>query len=111
MHLLHEVLTEWDKQHNTEDIFKGKITEIPKEHDTLYAVISSMSAYAKEHKYDAEQIGNSLKYASGFPADFISLLIENYEGMDEKYREFLMQIPEYYELSQKRGRIRNGQIR
>ena len=37
-------------------------------------------------------------------------VIENYENIDENYKEFLMQIPEYYELSQKRGRVRNGQV-
>lgn len=95
---------------NTEDIFKGKKCEIPKSADTLYAIVSSMTNYAKEHKDDAEQIGNSLSYASGFPADFVSLLIENYENIDENYKKFLMQIPEYYELSQKRGRVRNGQV-
>ena len=95
---------------NTEDIFKGKKCEIPKSADTLYAIVSSMTNYAKEHKDDAEQIGNSLSYASGFPADFVSLLIENYENIDENYKEFLMQIPEYYELSQKRGKVRNGQV-
>lgn len=95
---------------DTEGIFMGKNTDIPKSADALYAVVSSMTSYAKEHKDDAWQIGNSLRYASGFPADFISLLIENYEGIEENYGEFLMQIPEYYELSQKRGRVRNGQV-
>lgn len=95
---------------NTADIFQGKVTDVPKSIDTLYAVVSSMSSYAKEHKNDAEQIGNSLKYAAKFPADFISLLMENYENIEENYREFLMGIPEYYELSQKRGRVRNGQV-
>ncbi len=95
---------------NTEDIFMGKITEVPKSADILYAVVSSMTSYAKDHKNDVVQIGNSLSYAAGFPADFISLLIENYENIEEGYSEVLMQIPEYYELSQKRGRIRNGQV-
>lgn len=94
----------------TEDIFLGKTTQVPKSADALYAIVSSMTNYAKEHKNDMEQIGNSLTYAAGFPADFISLLIENYENIDENYKEFLMQIPEYYELSQKRGRVRNGQV-
>ena len=92
-----------------EDIFKGKMPEVPKETDVLFAVISSMSTYAKEHRDDAFLIGNSLLYAAKFPADFISLLLENYENIEENYREFLMTIPEYYDLSQKRGRVRNGQ--
>ena len=94
----------------TEDIFMGKVCDIPKAADTLYAVASSMIGYAKDHKYDTLQIGNSLRYASGFPADFISLLIDGYENIEEDYDKFLLQIPEYYELSQKRGRVRNGQV-
>ena len=104
----------WCKMHfrlpNTEDIFMGKKCDVPKSPDALYAIVSSMTTYAKEHKADAEQIGNSLSFAAGLPADFISLLIENYENIEEDYNKFLMQIPEYYELSRKRGRIRNGQV-
>ena len=104
----------WCKMHfklpSTEDIFMGKVTEVPQTSDALYAIVSSMTTYAKEHKYDAEQIGNSLVYAEGFPADFSSLLIENYENIEEDYNKFLLQIPEYYQLSRKRGRIRNGQV-
>lgn len=96
---------------DTEGIFTGKVTDVPKETDILYAIVSSMSTYAKDHKDDKRQIGNSLRYASGLPADFASLLIKNYEGIDENYKSFLMQIPEYYDLGQKRGSVRNGQIR
>lgn len=95
---------------STEDIFMGRITKVPDSTDVLYAVVSSMTAYAKEHKDDTQLIGNSLNYASNFPADFISLLMENYENIEENYKQVLMTIPEYYDLSQKRGRVRNGQI-
>lgn len=94
----------------TEDIFMGKKCEVPTAVDELYAVVSSMSIYAKEHKTDITQIGNSLNYAAGLPADFIALLIENYENFDDNYRDFLLQIPEYYDLSRKRGKIRNGKV-
>ncbi len=104
----------WCKMHfklpNIKDVFNGIPCEVPKEIDTLYAVVSSMSTYAKEHKDDLVQIGNSLAYASKLPADFISLLIENYENIDKNYKDFLLQIPEYLELGRKRGKIRNGQI-
>ncbi len=96
---------------NVEDIFTGKRVAVPKEIDELYAVVSSMSRYAGEHKYDLEKIGNSLEYAAGFPADFISLLMENYENIEQNYVAFLRQIPQYYELSQKRGSVRNGKTR
>lgn len=104
----------WCKMHfrlpSSEDIFAGRETKVPKSPDELYAVVSAMTAYAKEHKDDEVLIGNSLRYAAGFPADFTSLLIENYENIEPGYRNVLMHIPEYYELSQKRGRIRNGQV-
>lgn len=93
-----------------EEIFAGKVISIPKETDILYAIVSSMSEYAKDHKYDKWQIGNSLRYASELPSDFASLLIKKYEGMDENYKSFLMQIPEYFDFSQKRGSVRNGQV-
>ena len=95
---------------NVEEIFFGKYLEIPIEQDVLYAVVASMTLYAKEHKYDKILIGNSLRYAAGFPADFISLLIDNYETFDSDYKSFLMEIPEFFELSSVRGRIRNGQV-
>lgn len=104
----------WCKIHfklpKTKDIFTGKYVEVPTSSDVLYALISSMTAYAKEHKTDVVQIGHSLTYAADFPADFAALLIENYENIDEDYKNFLMQIPEYYEISRKRGKIRNGQV-
>lgn len=93
---------------NTADIFMGNITDVPKEVDLLYAIVSSMISYAKDHRYDSFQIGNSLQYAKNLPADFISLLIDGYEDIEDNYIEFLRQIPEYYLLSQKRGICRNG---
>ena len=90
-------------------IFYGKPCTVPKATDALYSTISSMTAYAKEHKDDEWQIGNSLRYAMGFPADFVSLLLNEYEGIDDNYQAFLMNIPEYYELATKRGRVRNGE--
>ena len=95
---------------NVEEIFEGRCFEVPDEQDVLYAVVASMSIYAKEHKYDKFLIGNSLKYAAGFPADFISLLIDNYEGFADDYKSFLLEMPEYYELSSKRGSLRNGKV-
>ena len=94
----------------TEDIFMGKSVQVPKETDLLYAVISSMISYAKEHKDDHWQIGNSLRYAAGFPADFVTLLTDHYALMEEHYADVLRSLPEYYELSAKRGRVRNGQV-
>lgn len=93
-----------------EEIFDGKATEIPKTADALYAVVTSMSVYAKDHRYDYVRIGNSLRYALKMPADYIAVLLKNYEAIDEDYRTELMQIPEYIDLISQRSVMRNGSV-
>jgi hypothetical protein len=95
---------------DTERIFEGKPTSLPKSADTLYAVVASMSEYAKDCKDDPVRIGNSLRYAEGMPADYIAILLKNYEAMEEDYQMKLMQIPEYTRLLSKRGVVRNGSV-
>ena len=67
---------------DTERIFEGKPTSLPKSADTLYAVVASMSEYAKDCKDDPVRIGNSLRSAEGMPADYIAILLKNYEAME-----------------------------
>ena len=93
-----------------EKIFDGKERRIPERSDVMYAVISSMSSYAKEHRYDERKIGNSLKYVEKMPADYIALLLKSYEAIEDNYKDFLKQIPEYFELIGKRGVVRNGSV-
>ena len=93
-----------------EDIFNGIVREIPKTADALYAVVYSMASYAKDHKDDLDKIGNSLKYAEAMPADYIAILLKNYESMEENYKMTLMSIPEYTNLLSKRGVARNGSV-
>ncbi len=104
----------WCSIHNDlpsmEDIFDGKVFEIPKNSDSMYAVISGMSVYAKENKNDLARIGNSLRYARNFPADFVAILLRNYEDIEENYKETLLVLPEYTELVGKRGSVRNGSV-
>ncbi len=78
--------------------------------DVLYALVMAMAAYAKEHRHDFEKIGNSMAFAATFPAEFINLLMTKYEGIEDGYASMLRQLPEYYELSDKRGRVRNGRV-
>ena len=59
-------------------VFSGAATDIPKETDVLYALVSSMTAYASEHRNDMVAIGNSIAYAKRLPADFAELLIQIY---------------------------------
>ena len=95
---------------DTERIFEGKPTLLPKSADTLYAVVASMSEYAKDCKDDPIRIGNSLRYAERMPADYIAILLKNYEAMEEDYQMKLMQVPEYTRLLSKRGVVRNGSV-
>lgn len=92
-------------------IFEGRETLIPKGTDAMYALVSSMTSYAAEHRYDAVMIGNSLSYAKRLPSDFTELLIQNYCDIEKNYESFLRTIPEYTEYGAKRGALRNGNVR
>ena len=93
-----------------EEVFTGQSTKIPTKVNAMYALVSSMTAYASEHRYDQIQIGNSLAYASGFPADFTELLLQNYASFDKSYMSFLLTVPEYSRLAAKKGLQRNGHV-
>lgn len=95
---------------DVEKIFAGRETLIPKKADVMYALVSSMTSFAAEHKYDAIQIGNSLTYSRNLPADFGELLIQNYLDIEKNYEKFLMTVPEYYEYSLRNAIKRNGNV-
>ena len=92
----------------TEDIFAGKFVPVPKESDALYALVSSMTVYAREHKNDLAKMSNSIRYALGMPADFAAVLFKNYMAIEENYRMKLMQIPEFMEWARTKGRLLKG---
>lgn len=96
---------------NTEGIFDGTVTVLPKRADALYAVVSSMAAYAREHKDELSRIGNSLRYAEQMPADYIAILLRHYEDIEDNYKDSLMSLPEYKRIIQKRSTMRNGEVR
>ena len=91
-----------------EEIFSGKACRYPKNTDAMYAVVSSMTSYAREHKNDLSAIGNSLSYAKKLPSDFSELLVSNYRAISRDYEEVLFGIPEYLTFAERRGRYRNG---
>ncbi len=93
-----------------EDIFSGKTHEVPRELDLIYAVTSSMTAYAREHKDNKALIANSLIYAQKLPPDFAMLLIKSYTGFTPEYEKFLLGLPEYITLARKAGAWRNGRV-
>lgn len=93
-----------------DDVFSGKTMGVPKGTDAMYALVSSMTAYASEHRNDIIAIGNSLSYAKRLPADFAELLIQNYRDFEKDYESFLRSVPEYMDYAVKRGRLRNGNV-
>lgn len=94
-----------------EGIFLGSERDLPRTSDSMYAVVSSMAAYAKDHRYEADKISNSLCYAEKMPADYIAILLRNYESIEAGYKEnVLLNLPEYLHLVRKVGGMRNGSV-
>ncbi len=90
------------------DIFDGKCSSVPHSTDALYALVSSMSSYAREHKNDMRMIENSINYAMLLPADYSFVLIKNYMAIEEGYKNKLMKIPAFLKWVNTKGRLLNG---
>ncbi len=100
----------FDQLPDIKSVFGGTATEIPKKTDAMYALVSSMTAYASEHRSDPVAIGNSITYAKRLPADFTALLIQNYKNFGKEYESFLRSLPEYTDYASRRGAMRNGYV-
>lgn len=93
-----------------EDIFNGKNPPLPKNTDAMYALSSSMVAYAREHKTELSKIENSIRYASKMPPDFATVLLKDYMYIEKGYKEKLLRIPAFSEWMRKRGSLLNGSV-
>lgn len=93
-----------------EDIFDGKMPPMPKNTDAMYALIASMTVYAREHKDDMGRVANSIRYAEKMPPDFSTVLMKDYMYIDKHYKEKLMTIPEFSRWLQMKGRLINGSV-
>ena len=93
-----------------EDIFNGKEPMVPKRTDVLYALISSMALYAKEHKDNMTQIANSIRFANKLPPDFSAVLLKDYTYIDEEFGKKLLRLPEYQDWLRTKGSLLNGSI-
>lgn len=91
-----------------EDIFSGKCSIIPNNPDALYALIASMTAYAREHTDNIDELENSIIYASKLPPDYAFVLIKNYTVIEEGMREKLMKIPYFTKWLSANGKYLNG---
>lgn len=94
-----------------EEIFDGCMPSLPKKVDAMYALASSMVAYAREHRDDIERIANSIRYADKMPPDFSTVLMKDYMYIDKDYRQVLMGIPEFSRWLQTKGSLMNGSVR
>ena len=99
-----------DRLPDVKDIFDGKKPKLPTNSDALYALISSMVAYAKEHKKQLSRIENSILYAAAMPPDFAAVLFKDYMYIDKDFKEKLMHIPEFAKWLRTKGKLINGSV-
>ncbi|MBQ7564551.1 MAG: AAA family ATPase [Lachnospiraceae bacterium] len=93
-----------------EDIFSGKTVKVPKEPDCIYALVSAMTAYARTHREDMDQIRSSIVYAKHLPPDFSVMLMKDYMSLDKDYLKKLLRIPEFARWMETRGSLLNGTV-
>ena len=95
----------YSKLPNIEKIFKGEEIKVPKEPDVLYALESSMVAYAYHHRDDLDLIRNSILYANMLPADYSIVLLKDYLYLEKDYKQKLLKIPEFMKWLREKGRF------
>ncbi len=95
---------------NIEDIFDGRMPVLPKNTDSMYALISSMTAYAREHKKEMSRIANSIAYADRMPPDFSTVLMKDYMYIEKDFKEKLLAVPEFSRWLQTKGKLLNGSV-
>jgi hypothetical protein len=84
-----------------EDIFAGTCRDIPEKPDELYALTSSMLAYARPRRNDMAAMEHSIRYALKLPPDFTFLLIRDYMALEDGYRNKLLGILAFTEWLQR----------
>ena len=89
----------------TQEIFAGSCHEKPGSHDALYALISSMTAYAAERKatLTADEIDNAFFYITHFPEDFVMLFFDNIKHI-EGVKLTVMKCPSVKAWLRRRGK-------
>ena len=100
----------YDKLPDIEDIFGGKNPALPRGTDAMYALVSSMVSYAREHKDDMAAITNSVVYADRMPPDYAAILMRDYLYLEKDYKLKLLGIPAFKKWLQTKGRLLNGAV-
>lgn len=91
-------------------IFDGKLPPLPRSTDAMYALISAMTVYAREHKEELHRIGNSIVYADRMPPDFSVVLLKDYMYIDKDFKQKLMRVPEFVQWMRMKGKLINGTV-
>ncbi len=94
----------YGKLPSIDDIFSGKCIDMPKSADVLYALVSSMTEYARKCKGNLTKIEHSIDYALRMPPDFSCILMKNYMYLEEGYKLKLMKIPQFARWLTKAGK-------
>lgn len=92
------------------EVFGGARVAVPKATDQMYALISSMICYAREHTDNMREIENSLNFAMGFPPDFGVVLIKGYTNISKEFKLKLTKSYAFTKWMDKRGALLNGII-
>ncbi len=92
------------------DIFSGKNPDPPESTDEIFAMVSSMTAYAREHISDIKQISNAIEYTFRIPADFSVTFVKSLLSIDTDFSKKLLELPVFKKWLEKRGRMLNGII-
>jgi len=100
----------WHQLPPVEDIFAGKNPPPPDRSDAMYALVSSMTAYARDHRNNMPLIEHSIEYANRLPADFSVVLLKDYMYLEEGYKERLMKLPVFARWLSTKGRLLNGSV-
>ena len=93
-----------------EDVFNGCASAPPSNTAAIYALTSSMTAYAREHRDDMSRIANSIRYSEQMPPDFSVVYMKDLMYIEPGYREKLLTIPEFAHWLQAKGAMVNGTI-
>lgn len=95
---------------DVEEIFDGKDPKMPRNTDALYALSSSMIAYAREHKDEMKRITNAIRYGDKMPPDFSAVFMKDLMYIEEDYRVKLMKVPEFMTWLNSKGSLMNGSV-
>jgi hypothetical protein len=91
-----------------EGIFNGTEHTVPRSTDALYALVSSMTAYASEHTDDEDGIERSIAYATRMPPDFTAVLVKDYLRLGESMKSILMRSQTFLSWAGKRKGLLDG---